>query len=63
LEEKKKSQEKGSQHEFYKHHKRFQQTLTTEAPVANFFPSFLEASLSLTPECNKKNVKHQCTPM
>lgn len=25
-------------------------TLTTEAPVANFFPSFFEASLSLTPE-------------
>lgn len=25
-------------------------TLTTEAPVANFFPSFFEASLSLTPD-------------
>lgn len=25
-------------------------TLTTEAPVANFLPSFFEASLSLTPE-------------
>lgn len=26
-------------------------TLTTDAPVANFFPSFFEASLSLTPNC------------
>jgi hypothetical protein len=25
-------------------------TLTTEAPVANFFPSFFEASLSFTPK-------------
>jgi hypothetical protein len=31
-------------------------TLTTEAPVANFFPSFFEASLSFTPKGSGKNI-------
>jgi hypothetical protein len=32
-------------------------TLTTEAPVANFFPSFFDASLSFTPTISGKNVR------
>lgn len=31
------------------HYNQLNCTLTTDAPVANFFPSFFEASLSLTP--------------
>lgn len=32
----------------------FNRTLTTDAPVANFFPSFFDASLNLTPKQYKK---------
>lgn len=30
-------------------------TFTTDAPLANFFPSFFEASLNLTPEAQFKH--------
>jgi hypothetical protein len=44
------SSELGAEH-------RCKYTLIKEAPVANFFPSFFDTSLSLTPKISGKNIR------